>query len=158
MYCETLKKTTLGRPFRTKGVECWYPVKCFSMTMGVRIQLLALEHCWITLTESCLNTLSQSWSRSEWLPPVYLPEELVSITAPQQCELIEGAKMWLSSQAADFFDTGLQILFPETTCALILTVTMLRSSLSMYIRIFVYIFFPSLITEGYFLNSPRKRY
>jgi hypothetical protein len=32
---------------------------------------------------------------------VYLPEELVEIT---------GVRTWLSSQAADFFDTGMQEL------------------------------------------------
>jgi hypothetical protein len=28
-------------------------------------------------------------------------------------ELMEGVKTWLSSQAADFFDTGIQKLFPQ---------------------------------------------
>jgi hypothetical protein len=28
-------------------------------------------------------------------------------------ELMEGAKTWLSSQAADFFDTGIQELIPQ---------------------------------------------
>jgi hypothetical protein len=46
----------------------------FRMTMCVRIQLLALEHCWSIST--C----------SERLPPVYtyLPGDLVGITAVQQ--------------------------------------------------------------------------
>jgi hypothetical protein len=40
---------------------------------------------------------------------------------------MEGVKTWLSSQAADFFDRGIQKLFPDTTSASIQAVTMLRS-------------------------------
>jgi hypothetical protein len=47
-------------------------------------------------------------------------------------ELTEGVKTWLSSQAADFYDTGIQNLFPDTTSASIPEVTMLRSSLGAY--------------------------
>jgi histone-lysine N-methyltransferase SETMAR len=46
-------------------------------------------------------------------------------------ELMEGVKTWLSSQAADIFDTGIQNLFPDTGAS-VPTVTMLRSSLTMY--------------------------
>jgi hypothetical protein len=43
---------------------------------------------------------------------------------------MEGVKMWLSSMAAaDFFDTGIQNLFPDTTSASIQAVTALRNSL-----------------------------
>jgi histone-lysine N-methyltransferase SETMAR len=52
-------------------------------------------------------------------------------------ELMEHVKMWLSSQAADFSDTVIQELIPHTTSASILVVTILRSSLNMYI-FFVY--------------------
>jgi hypothetical protein len=31
-------------------------------------------------------------------------------------ELMEGVKTWLSSQAADFFDTGIQKLIPRYKC------------------------------------------
>jgi hypothetical protein len=48
-------------------------------------------------------------------------------------ELMEGVKTWLSSQAADCFDTGYKYLLPDTTSASIPAVTMLRSSLSMYV-------------------------
>jgi hypothetical protein len=47
-------------------------------------------------------------------------------------------KTWLSSQAADLFDTGIQNLLPYTTNASVPAVTRLRSGLSMYI-LFVYI-------------------
>jgi histone-lysine N-methyltransferase SETMAR len=42
-------------------------------------------------------------------------------------ELMEGVKMWLSPKAADFFDTGIQNLFPDTGASVPL-VTTLRSS------------------------------
>jgi hypothetical protein len=48
-------------------------------------------------------------------------------------KLMEGAKTWLSSQAADFFDTGIKNSWVPA-------VTMLRISWSMYI-FFVYNFF-----------------
>jgi hypothetical protein len=58
-----------------------------------------------------------SWSRSKRLPPDYLPEELIVITALQNNEeLMEGVKTWLSYQAADFFDTGIQKLIPRYKC------------------------------------------
>jgi hypothetical protein len=52
-------------------------------------------------------------------------------------ELMEGAKTWLSSQAADFFDPRIQNLFTDITDASIPVVTTLRSSLSIYV-LFVY--------------------
>jgi hypothetical protein len=53
----TTKKPCVGQ-FRTKGEECWHTVYCSSMTMRVRIQLLALEHCWSILIGSCLTILN----------------------------------------------------------------------------------------------------
>jgi hypothetical protein len=50
---------------------------------------------------------------------------------------MEGVKTWLSSQAVDFFDTGVQKLVLDITSATVPSVTSLRSSLSMYI-FFVY--------------------
>jgi hypothetical protein len=55
--------------------------------------------------------------------------------------LMEDVKTWLNSQALDFFDTGIQNLFPEMTGASIPMVTMLRSSLSMYVFFVYNIFF-----------------
>jgi hypothetical protein len=46
---------------------------------------------------------------------------------------MEGVKTWLSSQAADFFDIGIQELIPQYNKYLIPVVTMLRSSLSVYV-------------------------
>jgi hypothetical protein len=48
------------------------------MTMRVRMQLLALEHCW------SISTGPPHYSPDLFPPPVYLPEELVWITALQQ--------------------------------------------------------------------------
>jgi hypothetical protein len=48
---------------------------------------------------------------------------------------MEGVETWLSSQAADFFDTGIQNLIPGYEKASIPAVTTLRSSLNMYVRI-----------------------
>jgi hypothetical protein len=59
-------------------------------------------------------------------------------------EFMEDVKTWLSSQAADFFDTDIQKLIPDTTGASVPVVTTLRSSLSMYI-FFVYSIFFSLL-------------
>jgi hypothetical protein len=50
---------------------------------------------------------------------------------------MEGVKMCLSSQVADFFDRGIQKLIPHMTIALIPAVTTLRSSLCTYV-FFVY--------------------
>jgi hypothetical protein len=41
MYCETLKKNCVG-PFRTKARNA--DIQCSSITIPVRIQLLALQH------------------------------------------------------------------------------------------------------------------
>jgi hypothetical protein len=46
------------------------------------------------------------------LPPVCLPVELVEIFSGNE-ESMEGVKTWLSSQVADFFDTGIQKLIPR---------------------------------------------
>jgi hypothetical protein len=51
---------------------------------------------------------------------------------------MEGVKTWPSAQAVDYFDTGIQKLFPHTTLASILAVTTLRSSLSVYVCIYVH--------------------
>jgi hypothetical protein len=54
---------------------------------------------------------------------------------------MEGVRMWLSSQVADFLDTGIKNLFPDKS-ATIPAVTMLRSSLSMHVFFVYNTFFP----------------
>jgi histone-lysine N-methyltransferase SETMAR len=79
------------------------------------IQLLALEHCWsistgelydhppyspdLALSDYCLFTFLKNW----------LGTQHFNIKE----ELMEGVKTWLSSQAADFFDTSIEKLLPR---------------------------------------------
>ncbi|PNF35875.1 hypothetical protein B7P43_G09442, partial [Cryptotermes secundus] len=57
---------------------------------------------------------------SEYHLFTYLKNWLRSQSFNNNEELMEGVKMWLSSQAADFFDIGLQNLLPNTTSASVL--------------------------------------
>jgi hypothetical protein len=66
-------------------------------------------------------------------------------------------KTGLSSQVADFFDTGIQKLIPNTTSVSVPAVTTLRSCLSMYV-FFTYNFFSHCLfcwqlTGGFFPNK-----
>jgi hypothetical protein len=54
------------------------------MTVRVCIQLLALKHCWNISAGSCLIILLAALILLKQLPPVYLPEKLVEITALRQ--------------------------------------------------------------------------
>jgi hypothetical protein len=47
-------------------------------------------------------------------------------------ELKKGVKTWLSSQVEDFFETGIQNIFFNTTSASIPAVTTMRSSICTY--------------------------
>jgi hypothetical protein len=78
--------------------------------MHVHIQLLALEHCWIISTGSCLTILLTPLNYHLF---TYLKNWLGSQCFNNIEELMEGVKTWLSSQAADFFDTGIQKLAPR---------------------------------------------
>jgi hypothetical protein len=50
---------------------------------------------------------------------------------------MEGVKKWLSSQAADFFDTGTQKLIPQYNKCLSSGGDTLGSSLSMYVFFYI---------------------
>jgi hypothetical protein len=110
VYCETLKKTV--GPFRTKGVECLYPVYCSSTKTRVHIQLLVLEHCCSVSAGSCLATLLTVLI-SLRATPTCLPtwrtdcDHNASTIMRSWWKVLK--HMWLSSQAADF-DTGIQKL------------------------------------------------
>jgi hypothetical protein len=73
-------------------------------------------------------------------------------------EFMEGVKTWLSSQATDFFHTGIQKLIPHMTCARNPAVTTLGSILSMYVFLVYNNFFLIACfvnsSPEYFLNSP----
>jgi hypothetical protein len=65
--CRPIQPTDTRTPEAARGrlpeacvtsVGCsWHPVSCSSMTMRVRIQLLAHEQCWSISTGSCLTNL-----------------------------------------------------------------------------------------------------
>jgi hypothetical protein len=98
-------KRNCVRPLGTKGVEY------SSMTILVPIQLLALEHCWSISTGSCLTTILNS---PDLTPNDYhLKNWWRSQRFNNNEELTEDVKTWLRSQAADFFDTGMQKLIPR---------------------------------------------
>jgi hypothetical protein len=89
-------------------------VQCSFMTMRVRIQLLAPAHCCSISTRSCFTTLTTALSHlSDYHLFTYLKNWLWSQRFNNNEELMEGVKTWLSSQAADFFDTGMQNLIPR---------------------------------------------
>jgi hypothetical protein len=72
-----------------------------------------LEH----LTGRCLTTLLKFWSRpDDYHLFTFLKNWLGSQRFSNNEELMEGVKMWLSSQAADFFNTGIQKLVPRYKC------------------------------------------
>jgi hypothetical protein len=86
--------------------------------MGVRMQLLALEHCWSSSSGSCLTiVLTALIYLSGRLTPVYLPEELVAATSLHNNEeLMKGAKAWLSSQAAELSYKDTQLILRYGNC------------------------------------------
>jgi hypothetical protein len=58
---------------------------------------------------------------------------------------MEDVKTWRSSEAAEFFDTGTENLFPDMTNASIPAVARLNSSLCMYVLFGYNNFFFSLL-------------
>jgi hypothetical protein len=70
---------------RTKGVECWHPVYCSRLRGS--IQLIARKHHSGISTWNYLTILLKSP-----IPPVYLPEELVAITALDNNEDLMGGQ------------------------------------------------------------------
>jgi hypothetical protein len=84
------------------------------MKMLVRIQLLPLEHCYSISTGSCLTTLLTALISvsSDCHLFTYLKNWLASQRFKNN-EFMEDVKTWLSSQTADFFDTGVQKLIPR---------------------------------------------
>jgi hypothetical protein len=128
-------------PFRTKGLEC------FSMTMHIRIQLLALEYCWIISTGSCLTILLTAL--------ILLQATTTCLPTWRTCCIHSSSEImrsrWKVSKRGsahrwqDYFDTGIQILIPRYDKCSIPVVTTLRSSWSMYVFLYYIIFFSLLI-------------
>jgi hypothetical protein len=91
--------TNALRSSRTKGMQCWDPVLCFSMTMRVRIrvQLLAHERCWIIYTGSCLTTVLAdliSFRATATCLAAWRTIWLRSGSFHNTDEFIEGVKTW----------------------------------------------------------------
>jgi histone-lysine N-methyltransferase SETMAR len=78
--------------------------------MCIHIQLLALEH--FNRELSGHPPYSPDLAPSDYYLFTYLKNWLGSQRFNSN-ELMEGVKMWLSSQVADFFDTGTQKLIPQ---------------------------------------------
>jgi hypothetical protein len=79
VYCETLKSCV--QPLWTKCVECWHGSVVLLHDCAPPHTAVWLEYCWSISVWSCLTTLLTALTHSEQLPLVYLPEELVGITA-----------------------------------------------------------------------------
>jgi hypothetical protein len=107
------------------------------MTMHICIQLLTLEHCWELFDHP---PYSADVTPRDCHLFTYLKNSLGSQCFNNNEELMEGVKTWLSSQAADLFDTGIQNLFPNMTYASVPEVTTLGSGIN-----FMYITFFSLL-------------
>jgi hypothetical protein len=73
------------------------------MAMHVRIQMLALKHCW---------RISTDLGFCDYHLFTYLKDYLGSQCFKNNEEVLGGVKTWLSSQAADLFITGIQKLIP----------------------------------------------
>jgi hypothetical protein len=85
------------------------------MTMRVGIQPLALEHYCSVSAGSCLTTLLKALISLQTTTTCLLTPKnsLGSQHFFSNVELMEGVNTWLSSQAADLFDTDTQKLFPQ---------------------------------------------
>jgi hypothetical protein len=79
------------------------------MIMRVRIQLLAFVHSWSISTGRFDHPpYSPDIAPSDCHLFTYLKNWLGSQRFNNNEQLMEGVKMWMNSQAADFFDTGIQ--------------------------------------------------
>jgi hypothetical protein len=113
LYCETLKNCV--GPFRTKGEECWHQCtrsappwqwasaySCSHSSTAGAFQLELFDH----------PPYSRDLAPSDYHLFTYLKDWLGSQHLNNNEELIDGVKTWLSSQAADFYDIGIQKLIP----------------------------------------------
>jgi hypothetical protein len=80
------------------------------------LMLLAFEHCWsISTGMSDHPPYSPDLAPSDYHLLTYLKNWLGSQSFNNN-ELMEGVKTWLSSQAADLFDAGINKLIPRYKC------------------------------------------
>jgi hypothetical protein len=116
------------------------------MSVPILVQLVALQHCWSISTGSCLTTLLTALIS---LRVTTVLPTLGSQLSNNKEELMKGVKIYLSSQAEVFSDTGIHKLIPNI-CASVPVLTKLTSSLSMHVCFDVIKYY---IIACYFLNS-----
>jgi histone-lysine N-methyltransferase SETMAR len=88
------------------------------MMMRVRVQLLALEHLLEHFNWELSDhpSYSPNLALSDYHLFTYLKNRLRSQRFNNSEELMESVKTWLSSYAADFFNTGIHKLIPRYKC------------------------------------------
>jgi transposase len=93
----------------TSGLVLFHDNACPHMSTTVHTQAL-LEHFNWELFDH--PPYSPDLAPSDYHLFTYLKNWLGSQCFNNNEELMQGVKMWLSSQVADFFDTGIQTLIP----------------------------------------------
>jgi hypothetical protein len=106
VYRETLKKKNCVGPFRAKGEECWHPVLLHDNARphaAARTRALLKYLNWEMFDHP---SYSPDLAPSDYHVLTYLKNWLRLQCFSINEHLMEGVT-WLSSQAADFFDTGI---------------------------------------------------
>jgi transposase len=130
LYCETLKNhrtiQNKGRGMLTSGIVLLH--ENASPHIAVRTRQLPEHFNWELFEHP---PCSPDLAPSDYHLFTYLKNWLESQRFNNNERLMDGVKLWLSSQAADLFDTDIQTLIPRFDSVSISAVTTLRCSLSM---------------------------
>jgi hypothetical protein len=119
IYCETLKSCVRSTTWNkrcgmlTSGLVLLHDNARLSTSTAAHTQAL-LEHFNWQLFDHPLY--SPDLTPIDYHLFTYLKNWLGSQHFSYNEKLMEGVKMWLSSKAADFFDTGIQKLIPQYKC------------------------------------------
>jgi hypothetical protein len=110
-YCETLKNCVGS--FGTKVVECW--MRCHARSWQYES---ANEYDQFPLGVFLNLPYSPDLALSDYylFARTYLKNWLLSVLFNNNEDLMEGVRMWLSSQAAVFFDRGIHKLHQYEQC------------------------------------------
>jgi hypothetical protein len=108
VYCETLRK--LRRDLQTSQIRCSARPHTAAHTQTL------LEHSNWELFDHPPYNPDVAPSDYRLFTRTYLKNWLRSQRFNDNEELMEGVKTWLSSQAANFFDKGIQNLIPRYKC------------------------------------------
>jgi transposase len=117
VYCETLKKLRRAiqnkrRGMLTSGIVL-HDNACRHTSTAARTRALLEHFSW----ELCGHRpYSPVLASSDYHLFTYLENWFGSQRINNKEELMEGVETWLSSQAADFFDTGIQTFIPRYKC------------------------------------------